>query len=371
MRGKPKGFTLVELLVVIAIIGILIAIMLPAIQSVRESARRTNCVSNLRQFGIALTSYHASMKCFPPAGISDRAALVQDMYVTGHTLMLPNFEEFALFKNYNQKQSWEFQTNTLLATVVPVFVCPSVTSENPIVDRRWAQYHQIGYSQGSLVAKGLGRTDYVYSKGPTDTWCLNPKAVSQYERGPFDMDWSISIIKITDGTSRTFAMGEGASGENWPLAIPKQDMLSRQTPFGQDDYRFLRTAYQGWACGEPVENAALTYGVAHIPVMPDLVTAAIGASTLEPLNKRPVTPGLYAVTDKLNCLKSSYPLANTRVPQTTGGPSLSPNFRSDHPTGANFLFCDGSVQYIIDSIDMIVYQALSTMAGNDVVGIPE
>jgi prepilin-type N-terminal cleavage/methylation domain-containing protein len=115
MRRHQTGFTLVELLVVIAIIGILVALLLPAVQAAREAARRMHCTNNLKQLGVALHNYHAAFQRFPPAGLDygwcvmggscgRNTASLTALNANGWVLLLPYLEEQALFADYDQKQ---------------------------------------------------------------------------------------------------------------------------------------------------------------------------------------------------------------------------------------------------------------------------
>src|SRR6476659_8350371 len=126
MADKRKAFTLVELLVVIAIIGVLVALLLPAIQAAREAARRSSCTNNLKQFGIALHNYHDTLKTFPAGGCSTLPpASLDDIYSGSHALLLPYFEEKSLANLYDNKKPWMRQDPKVPATVIPVFFCPS------------------------------------------------------------------------------------------------------------------------------------------------------------------------------------------------------------------------------------------------------
>jgi prepilin-type N-terminal cleavage/methylation domain-containing protein/prepilin-type processing-associated H-X9-DG protein len=361
-KRRGRGFTLIELLVVIAIIGILIALLLPAIQAARESARRTSCLNNLKQFGVALQNYHDALKTLPPAG-SATSDDDYDMYASGHAMLLAYFEEQNLAGLYDFKVPWEdaLEPAKVVSTVVSVYVCPSVSLENPIFDSVIDQFIQT-YDLSTAGGMGFGRTDYVFCKGISDAWCTIPRSVPATERGLFDLNWAVPLRRITDGTSKTIAIGEGAGGPSWPLSIPKADPASRWTPFVSASGP--RTAYQAWVSGEPIEDGGLA-------AMPDAVVAAICACTLEPLNKTPVTPGVWSNQHWMNCDKSMAAAPGIKPGSSTGGPHLTPNFRSDHPGGGNFLFADGSVHFLFEGIDLLVYQQLSTMAGDEVVVIPD
>ena len=105
-----------------------------------------------------------------------------------------------------------------------------------------------------------------------------------------------------------------------------------------------------------------------------LYTSNIMGCTLEPINKQPVTISQHDSANhkgQAGCYKSDLSAPGTKTPRTSGGTHFSSNYRSDHPGGANFLFADGSVHFLTETIDMLAYQNLSTMQGGEIVTIPE
>jgi prepilin-type N-terminal cleavage/methylation domain-containing protein/prepilin-type processing-associated H-X9-DG protein len=381
-----RGFTLVELLVVIAIIGVLVALLLPAIQAAREAARRAKCTSNMKQFGIALHNYHDNLKTFPPGAVN-RFGPGQNsasVYASPHAMLMPYFEEESLHRIYDQDQPWFLQLSEVAETVIPVFACPSNTGPNPFMD--------ITLNNVLLLAvrgthydlyQELGVTTYAFSKGVTDAWCYGPKytppgppyVANEFDRGMFDLNWAVPLRRVTDGTAQTIAVGEGAGGPAWPIAaiINPQggdpNHRDRWRRWGNDGRGFERNAQMAWLIGEPSFTPLESFGV---------IGATVTACTLEPMNKTPVT-GAWAHRATLASCNKSLPghyRATNRLPpcrrvgDATCGHHVSNNFRSDHPGGCNFLFADGSVHFLAEDIDMPLYQALSTMMGGELIEVP-
>jgi prepilin-type N-terminal cleavage/methylation domain-containing protein/prepilin-type processing-associated H-X9-DG protein len=326
MHGKRRiAFTLVELLVVIAIIGILIALLLPAVQAAREAGRRVQCVNNLKQFGLALHNCHSAHNGFPPGLIaSDNGFTV---YANANAMLLPHFEQTNVGDLYDHKKSFAEQSPQVARTQISIFSCPSNSEEGLF---EIPQLAPLGMPVGTTFAT----IDYVYSKGPNDAWCVPYGRLPRDERGVFWVNDSTCMADVTDGSSNTIAMGEGAGG--WPLCRGAG----------------CTTAYTGPAGSVPATNAWIV-GAAGSPMTESLgfITGGIWGSTVEPPNKRPVTDTYASIAGLADCTCS-----------LKGGPHSTANFRSDHPGGIQFVFADGSARFLAQTIDISAYRRLSTIA---------
>jgi prepilin-type N-terminal cleavage/methylation domain-containing protein len=414
-RSRRAGFTLIELLVVIAIIAVLIALLLPAVQAAREAARRSQCRNNLKQFGIAMHNYHDTCRMFPPAstvyGTPISPALpgllqVQHEMASGFLLLSPYDEQTAFARAYQwnravNSQSVSASTNGIGLTVAELeaasasglYRCPSDTFPASFP----------GAAGGSPDVP----INYALSHGVNDAVCWKESAVPAKERGVFGVNANTRIRDITDGTSSTIAIGEAALGPliatpKWticrarycltPSSFPTTDpgwMSSQGIPsseLGLTMPMFIQPLINSQLVQEDIADTGTTAGAR---------TGSAAACTMEQLNKNPVTdtyiqfgsaanPLVYAASMFNTCnstwtLTGGPPIAldlTGRGVASNGQPNPAPlaatfgslsNFRSDHPQGGLFLLCDGSVQFLNDSIDMSVYTALSTIQGGETV----
>jgi len=312
-----RGFTLIELLVVIAIIGVLVGLLLPAVQQAREAARRSACTNNVKQLGLALHNYVDANKELPPSAVKATAAQTDPAWAWS-AVCLPYLEELAL---YDDLRISTLQPADLpgvgaaagLSTRLAAFRCPSDTPPRETSPRKLSGGQEFGLSNYPGV-NSSGTNTRLYGGGsPLD--------------GVFGSPWPISkaagvvivpprkFKDITDGLSSTLMVGERAA-----------DQLKVNQNGGAltDNGR----TYTSWAAISKPDMSTATYEGPN----------EILGSTGEPINS--IAPSwLY----------------------------WNP-FRSTHPGGCTFGRADGTVVFINEDISMTTYQALTTVAGGEVVG---
>lgn len=208
MRRSARniGFTLVELLVVIAIIGILIALLLPAVQAAREASRRTACKNNMKQIGLAFHLYHGAKKRFPVAAV-DFDDPTTEITSSCQTFILPYLEEITTSQIYNFKKKWNDAANLpAIATVVPTYICPSI-GENGRSKAERGGVTDYATSTRINNQNPVGAISTMQARGVVLTPHLTNSVVlgALQERTASQSNPPIVSFKtITDGTTKTF-----------------------------------------------------------------------------------------------------------------------------------------------------------------------
>ncbi len=318
---KRHAFTLVELLVVIAIIGILVGLLLPAIQAAREAARRTQCISNLRQLGIALQTYHDTHKAFP---LNRTGKTAQNW--SALSMISPYVEQANIFNNLDFSGypytvtigtgvTYDAGPNQEVAkTVVNVFLCPSDPG-------------------GINSPDGLAPTNYLFNVGSGRVNNGSISVNTTTGAGPDGIAFQASNVRIADvidGTSNTVAIGESTKGLGIDLA-----------PFQNVRRQHIRNSSFFPACNATAADN-VWYGDRGDKWVSGSYPFAAMTFFLPPNSAR------------ADCLNGS-------ATSALMGP------RSYHSGGVNTVFCDGHTAFLADSLDQSTIQALATRAGGEVI----
>lgn len=326
---KRLGFTLIELLVVIAIIGVLIGLLLPSVQQARESARRMQCGSNLRQLMLAMHSHESGHRQFPAGYLSDTTRNDRDSSTfdgapgTGWGLQLaPFLEEAAMANNFagvtDPGQGILHPANrNLVSQKFQFFLCPSSAG-----DREPFVVKDIG---GSPLASGieLGRSHYVANAGHEEPWGMFPASQSwdAIANGPLYRNSTTRQRNVTDGMSTTVFLGEHTSSlseKSWAGIVPG-------------------------GASHPTQKFATRIG-----------TAADYAATLVLVHSGPAA--------------AETALYGYEVIHPPNSPASHVcQMYSDHPGGANVANGDGSVRFVSEFINQDVWRAVSSVADGEVV----
>jgi prepilin-type N-terminal cleavage/methylation domain-containing protein len=192
------AFTLVELLVVLAIIGILVALLLPAVQAAREAARRTQCQNNLKQIGIALHGYHNLHAAFPAGGWKTPTS----SNISWGAAILPQLEEQSLYARLNREVSYIDPANAAVSqTVLPIFLCPTAPNDPVLMPSA---------DLPASSTQRFARTNYGGQQGERNL--RRAGATNDPERGAMIFEKGIALAQITDGASQTILIGESPEG---------------------------------------------------------------------------------------------------------------------------------------------------------------
>jgi len=343
LRQRRCGFTLVELLVVIAIIGVLVALLLPAVQAAREAARRTQCLNGLKQLAIAAQNHHDAKKAFPLG--MEMAPGLATTRATFFVRLLPYLEQNALYSG------WDFKTaaanvtanaaTSRAATLIPALVCPSDQfRENPYqvaggpeafpsqtsagaVGGAYSGTSYAGnYGEGSYFAKfsqfPIRPNGVLFVSGSDPQLAAPGGAMHALVENHRDLE-PVRIAAITDGTSSTLLMGEKYH----------HDEFFDSWTGGNSNMKMHQVSAWGWSGG--MKGAAHVFCSAAVPINSTAASFTTSVNNIAAQDKRYNAWG------------------------------------SGHPGGVCLSFCDSSVRFASDSLDLLTLARISTRAGEETV----
>ena len=345
IKHRIRGFTLVELLVVIAIIGILIALLLPAVQAAREAARRMQCSNNLRQFGLALHNYHSSLNCFPGLGSTSTISF------SVQARLLPYMEQVQLHDLIDFDMPLTqgsmpvmFRTEHLEAaqTRASIFTCPSDGNANELLQFDGQGTNEAGTTMSNIM---LAPGSYVLCSGSGVG--LNAALVIANNKtdGMFYYGSARNIAAMSDGTSNTMVMSESVIGPGGA----NRTGLTFDEVYGQ---KMLVRQYMG-----------------NLGLPPMAATWQNGVDAEARLRTTTTWRGERCTAWILG--RPSYVTYNAFYPPNHSLPDLFAmncgyfSARSYHPGGVNVLLGDGSTHFTSDSIDLGAWRAISTVSGGE------
>jgi prepilin-type N-terminal cleavage/methylation domain-containing protein/prepilin-type processing-associated H-X9-DG protein len=259
VTNSNRGFTLVELLVVIAIIGVLVALLLPAIQAAREAARRAQCANNMKQLGLAVQLHHDAKRAYPPGRNATDTKSVSWAYYS-----LPYLEQQAIYQAYQPTFDVFAPENALtFRTPVPTFFCPS--RRGPAADRDFD--NNDGPTTMPVAAAG---GDYAANAGD-DFDPVDGGVIEDHEAGPIFTRSKINERQVTDGLSNTIAVGEkwitdqvASDEDNPPAPGAEANYHGDSAIFAGDSERtVMRISDHGFPGNIPDDDDNTRFGSEH------------------------------------------------------------------------------------------------------------
>ena len=328
LHEQRTAFTLVELLVVIAIIGVLVALLLPAVQAAREAARRMQCTNNLKQIGLALQNYENANKALPPGSGYGRTEKVPTWMVR----LFPFFEQQGITTRYDFAQYANVEPNLTLAksVTIPMLICPSdENASQPFLLNR----QQDGGSRNPVEAHGLW---YTGSMGPTiPDQC-------HFDNNPATLPYT--CLGCAYGTL-TAATGSTPETARTPCSVLHPGGITN------------------------TDSCAGVFCRRHTPTPLKMISDGLSNTFMvgETLPRHYVWNCVFC---------DNFPVSSTHIPPNLltekyetnagGNHAKSSGFKSEHPSGLNILMGDGSVHFIGEDIEYLTYNMLGSRARDDV-----
>ncbi len=329
-----RGFTLVELLVVIAIIGVLVALLLPAIQAAREAARRSQCLNNLKQLGLATHNFESAKQHLPPSALVDLSVTTTANNGSWgvHGRLLPYMEQENLRRLVNLEQAWDLQM-AISNVRIPIFQCPS--------DARSDEVRDAGGGRALLYA-----TNYGFNMG---VWFVFDPAQNEGGEGAFYPNSNLPLARFGDGTSNTLLAAELKAWQPYrrnggppTTTIPATVAEAQAAVASGAEYK--DTGHTEWPDGR-VHHTGFT-------------TAMTPNSFVPLVNAGETLDGDY----------------NSWQEGKNGGAGM-PTYaivtsRSHHPGQVQVAMVDGSGRAVSSEIELGVWRAMSTRDGGETVAAP-
>jgi prepilin-type N-terminal cleavage/methylation domain-containing protein len=334
---RTSGFTLVELLVVIAIIGVLVGLLLPAVQAARESARRMQCSNNLKQWGLGIHNYHATFNTFPNGRLDPALG---GFRWSMQAAVTPYLEQTAVFENTDFSRG---TGSSMLASdaKLAVNLCPS--DFDRMIDPNNAQ-HDVGRGRTNYNANGGNDTGWIKSGA-----LINIAASAEKNNGIFVTNKAVKMSEVIDGLSNTALMAEVmlGDGNDSKISIPEDHF---EVPYGPLDPTPADRILLYEACKALVPNATtkqFSYGGRYWHVGNYAVSRY--NHIMPPNGKSCACSGAGALNVRMN-YKGVAKTASSR-----------------HTGGVQFLLADGAVKFITESIDINTWWALGSRDGEEVI----
>ena len=334
-RSHWPGFTLIELLVVIAILGVLIGLLLPAVQAARESARRAQCLNNLKQIGLAMHNYEGSIGAFPPSMTlaGSGSSVVWNNAWSAQARLLPHMEQGAIFDAMNLSINKEEPDNaTAIGQSLSVLLCPSEVRPEPSL-------HDYGVS--GVTSYGASGGDwFVWGgfEGPSNRSAFGPNRARRIAEFRDGLSHTIAFAEIKAYTPAFMCDGVGLANVRDPNAVPPPSA----------DYRTVAPEYLGGCRWYPLAHTEWSDGAVH----------SSGMTTAWPPNRMTIGQTPEGTLD----------IDLQGINEEKGGPTFGAfTSRSNHPGGVNVLLGDGSVRFVKETIDGTTWRAIGTVAGGEVI----